>query len=156
LSGLKLTFPPLPLAVLKFRFRLTNTRSTHRVSVNPKLRSTIFNLALGVPINYTATNQKQSYVAAHEFMNSVLLGPIKKVAPDGGAYLSEASPYEQEWKRDFYGGNYDELLKVKDKYDPAGLFYAWTGVGSDRWTERADGRLCRVEGMTDEVVHSEL
>jgi hypothetical protein len=45
-----------------------------------------------------------------------------------------------------YGVNYEALLNIKDKYDPDQIFYAITGVGSERWYEDKDkgGRLCRV------------
>ncbi|KAJ6178970.1 hypothetical protein N7519_009431 [Penicillium mononematosum] len=51
----------------------------------------------------------------------------------------------------FYGTNYDRLYKLKQRYDPAALFYAPTGVGSEDWVVKSldglpdqNGRLCRV------------
>ncbi len=32
---------------------------------------------------------------------------------------------------------------MKKTYDPESLLYARTAVGSDEWSEDADGRLCR-------------
>ena len=59
---------------------------------------------------------------------------------------------EPKWKEDFYGDKYDRLLQIKKKYDPRGLFYATTAVGSDEWEVRdgeqgvqtQNGRLCKV------------
>lgn len=59
---------------------------------------------------------------------------------------------EPNWQDDFYGSNYPKLLKIKAKYDPHDVFYAFTGVGSEAWEVRdgeqglqtQNGRLCRV------------
>lgn len=83
------------------------------------------------------------------------LGPWRKVAPaseGGGSYLNEAAVDEPLWKEDFYGEQYARLVELKKKYDPTGVFYATTGIGSDEWELRGqhlgvttqNGRLCRV------------
>lgn len=78
-----------------------------------------------------------------ERLSSVLLPIIQAVAPDGGTYLNEADPVDGDWKRNYYGSNYQRLLSVKSKYDPEGIFYARHAVGSDAWVQHGDGRLCR-------------
>jgi len=57
--------------------------------------------------------------------------------------MNEANHLSENWKEGFYGANYDRLLAVKKIYDPESLLYARTAVGSDEWSEDADGRLCR-------------
>jgi len=57
--------------------------------------------------------------------------------------MNEGDPFEPDFKKAFFGVNYDRLLRIKDKYDPEQIFYAFTAVGSDRWVAREDGRLCR-------------
>lgn len=57
--------------------------------------------------------------------------------------MNEADALESNWKSAFYGENYAELLRIKQKYDPSGLFWAKTAVGSDAWVEGSDGKLCR-------------
>ncbi|KAL4914304.1 hypothetical protein BDW62DRAFT_213533 [Aspergillus aurantiobrunneus] len=71
-----------------------------------------------------------------------------ELAPESGAYLNEGDFRQSDFQRAFYGQNYDRLRSVKARYDPDDLFYALTGVGSKEWTQRADGRLCRVETGT--------
>jgi FAD/FMN-containing dehydrogenase len=66
--------------------------------------------------------------------------------PEPAAYLNEADWDELRWERVFYGDNYERLLQVKQEYDPEGLFWARTAVGSEGWVEQGDGRLCRVDG----------
>ena len=60
-----------------------------------------------------------------------------KIAPDAGSYLSEADYFDTNWKRSFWGSNFDRLAAVKENYDPDGLFFVHHGVGSDEWS--ADG-----------------
>lgn len=68
---------------------------------------------------------------------------LREITPDSGVYMNEADPYEPNFQQEFFGVNYDRLLKIKDKYDPEQIFYAITAVGSDRWTVEDSGRLCR-------------
>ncbi|KAI8819507.1 uncharacterized protein EV422DRAFT_115583 [Fimicolochytrium jonesii] len=57
------------------------------------------------------------------------------------AYINEADEAEADWQNAFYGTHYKYLLRIKNKYDPAGLFVCHQCVGSERWS--ADGN-CRV------------
>jgi FAD/FMN-containing dehydrogenase len=68
---------------------------------------------------------------------------VESLTPGSGTYLNEANFNQMDWQENFYGGNYDELLKIKRKYDPRGLLYARTAVGSEAWAEDGDARLCR-------------
>lgn len=60
------------------------------------------------------------------------------------SYVNEGNPFDPDWQRVFYGENFNKLLQIKDKYDPNGIFYGLTAVGSQRWEVRNDGRLCRL------------
>lgn len=121
------------------------------VSVSAGLRNALTNVVTGGLINYT---EPEGWAAANEVLLNDIVGPLRRLAPDAGAYMSEAHPDEPGWQEQFYGGNYEQLLAVKDKYDPDDVFYTRTGVGSHRWAEEGDGRLCRVKGSDWD--HSEL
>ncbi|KAL2860985.1 isoamyl alcohol oxidase [Aspergillus lucknowensis] len=61
---------------------------------------------------------------------------MKEFTPSTGSYLNEADRNNPWWKEDFYGEtNYDRLLTIKNKYDPNGVFYCPTCVGSTSWTQ---------------------
>ncbi|TMJ56226.1 MAG: FAD-binding oxidoreductase [Alphaproteobacteria bacterium] len=62
---------------------------------------------------------------------------LLKIAPGAGAYVSEADFFDPDWKRSYWGPNFERLAAVKQRYDPEGLFFTHHGVGSDEWS--ADG-----------------
>jgi FAD/FMN-containing dehydrogenase len=62
---------------------------------------------------------------------------LRKVAPGAGAYVSESDFFQQRWQDAYWGPNYARLLKIKQRYDPDGLFTVRHGVGSEDWS--ADG-----------------
>ncbi|EEB98179.1 hypothetical protein MPER_02359, partial [Moniliophthora perniciosa FA553] len=74
---------------------------------------------------------------------------LVELAPNTGAYLNEADPDEPNFKRAFYGANYDRLLSIKDQYDPEQILYGSISVGGDRWKEVENGRLCRTDARLE-------
>ncbi|KAF1852164.1 uncharacterized protein K460DRAFT_392285 [Cucurbitaria berberidis CBS 394.84] len=104
------------------------------------------------PENASATVISEANRALHE----QILQPWRDITPaskGGGSYLNEAAVDEPNWKEDFYGAQYERLVMIKRKYDPTGVFYATTAIGSDEWEIRGapdlgvttqNGRLCRV------------
>ena len=77
---------------------------------------------------------------------------LRSLTPGGGTYLNEADVMDPDWQKAFYGyDNYLRLSSIKQTFDPWGLFYAPTGVGSEGWTVEGQkgyvttqtGRLCR-------------
>ncbi|KAK3078327.1 hypothetical protein LTS18_007791, partial [Coniosporium uncinatum] len=49
------------------------------------------------------------------------------------------------WKSVFWGPNYASLLRIKQKYDPQGVFWVTPGVGADLF-EVKEGRVCKAAG----------
>lgn len=77
-------------------------------------------------------------------ISNVKTAALEKLAPDTGVYMNEADVRNPHWLRDFYGeDNYLRLQKIKDLYDPDGLFYCSTCVGAERWEVSETGALCR-------------
>jgi Berberine and berberine like len=65
------------------------------------------------------------------------MAALRAAAPDTGTYVNECDYFQADWQRAFWGSNYPRLLEIKRRYDPAGLFFAHHGVGSEDWS--ADG-----------------
>jgi len=63
------------------------------------------------------------------------IAELRKIAPEAGAYVSESSFFQPDWQRAYWGTNYPRLRAVKERYDPAGLFFVHHGVGSEDWSE---------------------
>lgn len=77
------------------------------------------------------------------------LDPIRAFTPESGAYGNEvrssgrhhvlnkqlmvfcmqADVYEPNHEQSFWGPNHARLLKIKQQYDPQGVFQVWHGVG---------------------------
>lgn len=111
-------------------------------AVLPSWRDTLFTLSFarslveGADWDTTSANQDQ--------LNEWQTG-LREITSGGGTYMNEATWDNVDWKEDYFGANYDALLRVKEKYDPDGLFWANAAVGNDRhWKATGDGRLCRV------------
>lgn len=66
---------------------------------------------------------------------------FKTLAPNAGTYVNEADYFQPNWQRAFWGENYSQLLAIKQKYDPSGVFYCHHCVGSEMWS--GDG-MCSV------------
>ncbi|PSN61319.1 FAD-binding domain-containing protein [Corynespora cassiicola Philippines] len=103
---------------------------------------------------FAANASAEIIAGANKVLNEEILQPWRDITPaseGGGTYLNEAAVDEPNWQEDFYGEQYSRLLVVKNKYDPSGLFYAITAVGSAEWEIRdvemgvktQNGKLCR-------------
>lgn len=123
-------------------------------AVSPAWRNVIAFFISSATVSPDATSEEMS--TASRRLTYDILGPWREIAPHtegGGSYLNEANVMEPEWQADFYGEEiYQRLLGIKKKWDPRGVFYATTAVGSEDWEVRdgiagvqtQNGRLCRV------------
>jgi hypothetical protein len=68
---------------------------------------------------------------------------LRKAVPVAGSYVAESGYFERDWRQCYWGSNYPKLARIKQTYDPDGLFFVHHGVGSEDWS--ADG-FTRVPG----------
>ncbi|KAK7984140.1 hypothetical protein PG989_011542 [Apiospora arundinis] len=110
-------------------------------AVHPAWRETISMAVLTLPWSFTAP--WEDGLAVQRKMTEVAQPIIDAATPGSGAYMNEADFRQPDWQEAFFGDNYPKLLEIKKKWDPQGLFYGWVAVGSEAYTVRDDGRLCR-------------
>lgn len=117
-----------------------------RGALNPVWRSTYIH-AISTRSTLNATGPPQeALTAAAIWCDQHQESVWRDWAPDTGAYMNEANPFNSQFQQDFYGTSYDQLLEVKQKYDPTESLFVLSGVGSDAWEyDLNSGRLCRKE-----------
>ncbi|MER5928836.1 FAD-binding oxidoreductase [Streptomyces sp. NPDC002054] len=57
---------------------------------------------------------------------------LRRSLATSAAYVNFPDPDLQNWQQAYYGPNYDRLVEVKRRYDPAGLFRYDQAIGSSR------------------------
>jgi FAD/FMN-containing dehydrogenase len=62
------------------------------------------------------------------------MAALRAAAPQTGAYVNECDYFQEDWQKAFWGPNYPRLLRVKQRWDPDGLFTVHHGVGSEDWS----------------------
>ncbi|KAI1271764.1 FAD-binding domain-containing protein [Xylaria sp. FL0933] len=111
-------------------------------SVLPAWRDALYTLNVGIGYSPDANPEELRAIQQQANKWQKLFNPITM---GGGAYVNEATFDNSEWKKDYFGKNYDRLLEIKLKYDPKFTLWQHTSVGADAYWEIArDGRLCRV------------
>jgi hypothetical protein len=110
-------------------------------AVLPAWREALTHCIVVGPWNWTIPHSDM--VARERELTEVIMPMLEKATPGSGTYLNEANFAQPDWQQQFYGKNYGRLSEVKNKYDPSGILYAVTAVGSEKWTQESDGRLCQ-------------
>ncbi|KAG7416672.1 FAD-linked oxidoreductase ZEB1 [Fusarium oxysporum f. sp. raphani] len=110
-------------------------------ALNPVWRDTVVHMA--VSSGWKDNMPYQQAERAVDDMTNVKGAALRRLEPNGGAYMNEADPYEPDWQKSFFGKNYKRLRSIKEKYDPDPLQWCMRCVGSESWFEQPDGKLCK-------------
>lgn len=116
--------------------------NTSRNAVLPTWRSSILHVITVSPWDLTLPREK--FLTRQDELTGTVMPLLEAATPGSGSYLNEANFQQPNWQKEFYGVNYARLSDIKAKVDPLGLMYGRTAVGSDKWAEDAEGRLCRI------------
>lgn len=105
-----------------------------RTSVTPKWRSSLWHVAFteGWSFNTSVSDAVTMYKRLSTAANT-----LRNITAGSGAYLNEADIYEPDFEDSFWGDNYNELVAIKNKYDPYNLLHCWRCVG---WSGPTDGQ----------------
>jgi len=63
-------------------------------------------------------------------LTTAAMAPLKALRQRPASYFNETDYFENDWQTAFWGDHYARLLRVKERYDPDGLFFVHHGVGS--------------------------
>lgn len=113
----------------------------HTSGLHPAWRKSHYAIVSGASLPDNPTNKDRQ--AANDEVTDVKGAATKKLAPNTGGYMNEGDRNEPDPPHTFYGDLYEMHLKTKHKYDPHGVFYCPTCVGSHAFIDRPDGPLCR-------------
>jgi FAD/FMN-containing dehydrogenase len=123
-----------------------NVPLERRGAVNPVWRDIYLHvLDGGADVNTTVLTPGKALREAAEWLDVNKEAVFREWAPETGAYMNEANPFNSEWKHDFYGTSYDRLVQIKRKFDPTYTLSVWSGVDSEFWEYDMDtGKLCQI------------
>ncbi|KAI0138418.1 hypothetical protein BJ166DRAFT_180338 [Pestalotiopsis sp. NC0098] len=123
-----------------------NVPEERRGAVNPIWRDVYLHIIDGAANVDTETNTPGvALEQAAEWLEINKEAVFREWAPETGAYMNEANPFDSEWKHDFYGDSYDRLVQIKRQVDPKNTFFVRSGVDSDFWEYDMDsGKLCQI------------
>jgi hypothetical protein len=114
------------------------TKGKDEMALNPAWRDAVLHMIVNKRQPLTSANEIQGN---WERYTETILKSLDTLGMNGAAYLNEASAYEPDWKRTFWGPHYARLLEVKKQVDPENIFWCRRCVGSEVYKEGDDGRL---------------
>ncbi|KAI1121207.1 hypothetical protein F5Y10DRAFT_288756 [Nemania abortiva] len=122
-----------------------NTPQERRGAVNPVWRDIYIHIVSGgANVDTTTRTPGSALHQAGEWLETNKEAVFREWAPETGAYMNEANPFNSEWKHDFYGASYQRLVQIKRQFDPTYTLSVWSGVDSDFWEYDMDsGKLCQ-------------
>ncbi len=95
--------------------------------------------------NWSAPNIEAEMARREDVLTNQIEPLYVRLSPGSGSYLNEGNFNMKNALQEFYGPNLKRLAELKKKWDPEGLLWARTSVGSDQWAEDGSGRLCKVK-----------
>ncbi|ETS77396.1 hypothetical protein PFICI_11270 [Pestalotiopsis fici W106-1] len=110
-------------------------------AIIPAWRESLY--TLNIVGSWNPTGSIESLQSLQSTMNTNVVQVLRPLTPGSGSYSNEATFDLPTWKEDFFGENFERLLKIKNRYDPDGVLYGPATVGSDKWKVAQDGRLCQ-------------
>ncbi|KAF2687487.1 FAD-binding domain-containing protein [Lentithecium fluviatile CBS 122367] len=121
------TIPPMLQA---FPVANNNAAMTEETSITPAWRDAVLHF---IVIDYFPDSDTYAEAKpALDRMTYERIAALKALAPDTGAYLNEADPFDPDWQQ------------IKATYDLESLLWCISCVGSENWAEDSSGRLCKV------------
>ncbi|KAI0384461.1 FAD-binding domain-containing protein [Hypomontagnella monticulosa] len=124
-----------------------NVPVERRGALNPIWREVYLHvLATGADVDLDSQTPGQALQEAAEWVEVNKEAVWREWAPETGAYMNEANPFNGQWQDDFYGSSYHKLVQIKRTYDPTHTLFVLSGVDSEFWKYNMNtGFLCMTE-----------
>lgn len=122
-----------------------NVPEERRGAVNPVWRDVYVHVVVGgANVDTSASTPGPALRQAADWLEDNKEAVFREWAPETGAYMNEANPFNSQWQHDFYGASYDRLVQIKRDVDPSYTLSVWSGVDSEFWNYDMDtGKLCQ-------------
>ncbi|EOA81947.1 uncharacterized protein SETTUDRAFT_141802 [Exserohilum turcica Et28A] len=92
----------------------------------------------------TGTESWEVKKERENFNTHVVGQKLRDVSPNGASYVNEGDLNEPDWQQAYWGANYPRLLKLRQKWDPEGVFFTETTPGTESWSVMDYGtKLCK-------------
>ncbi|KAL7277310.1 hypothetical protein ACG7TL_009166 [Trametes sanguinea] len=104
--------------------------SASSTGLNPAWRKALVHTIFGVAWAYGTSAAE---IGEMQDTLKATSAEVRALAPDSGAYFNEASMFEPDPPKAFFGAHYEKLKAIKKAYDPTDPFLVLEGVGSDEW-----------------------
>ncbi|PWY81892.1 hypothetical protein BO70DRAFT_336994 [Aspergillus heteromorphus CBS 117.55] len=124
-----------------------DNNNNNNTSTTPAWRDSTWMITVSAEWAWNSTlAEKRAFVRNFQSVTQRLA----RLAPRSGAYISEADPFTPDWRTAWWGDeNYAHLLRIKRKYDPAGLLRCWRCVGWEEERADPDGGFGCLGGLVD-------
>ncbi|KAK3088639.1 hypothetical protein FSP39_021698 [Pinctada imbricata] len=121
---------PIPYSAVRFTGSLIGGRvsdvGADATPVHPGMRTSV--MTISGSISWDHTDSKVDWRKAIDVSKTL---EDQFQAFGDGMYPNESGPNVTDWKKHFWGTNYDRLLLIKKQWDPESFFYCSQCVGSD-------------------------
>ncbi|KAF9451824.1 FAD-binding domain-containing protein [Macrolepiota fuliginosa MF-IS2] len=124
-SGLLAADAAAPGLIILISAPTAYTHTPNATSVTDAWRSSVYHVTVVSSWNWNATLAEKQL---HYQTASGSIDNLRRITPDA-AYQNEADVHEPNHEVSFWGTNYPELLRIKQKYDPDHLLDCWHCVG---------------------------
>jgi len=94
------------------------------LAISANLQQAVYPGIPGHEPDTTLGREEAEYVTAS-------MAPLKALREQPASYFNETDYFQADWQTAFWGDHYARLLRVKERYDPRGLFFVHHGVGTD-------------------------
>ncbi|KAJ3515976.1 hypothetical protein NMY22_g14312 [Coprinellus aureogranulatus] len=101
------------------------------MAFNPSWRRAIAEVAISQPVDVENGAIETIRAARESLKEDTKI--LDTITTDSAAYYNEATLYEVDFRKSFWGPNYPKLKEIKEQYDPTSLFIVARGVGSEDW-----------------------